>query len=777
MKSNDKKQKIIQKAKRINFRQEINKATETPQGLWRLAKWAKDKSHQSREVSKMPMLKFNDQVADTFDQKAEMLKDVFFPALPPADLSDIEASFYPISPHCPIIITKSEVSTALSRLKSDKAPGPDGISNRILKACSEILVELLTPLFQACVTHLYHPRAFKMANTIALKKIGKGDYTTPKAYRPIALLNTLSKVMESIIGSKITYLAEKHRLLPDTQMGARKGRSTESALELLTKQVHTIWGQGKDKVATLLSMDVAGAFDTVSHQRLTHNLRKRKILKWITDWLNSFLSDRSTTLAINRKVTGRFAVRTGIPQGSPLSSILYLFYNADLLEICDRPGKNTSAIGFVDDANILAYGKSTEENCKTLEAIHRQCETWASRHGSVFAPTKYELIHLSRNPKRFNMTASINIASTEIEPKTDIRVLGLQIDTKLKWGPHVRKTQEKMVKQSMALTKISTSTWGATFAKARQVYSAVVRPAMTYGSTVWHMPKEVKKSKTSTSKLSVMQNNCLRTIAGAFKATPISVLEAETFIAPIDTHLDMLQAQARHRLRAGGQLKIISSACNKIADKLRGKAGRKRLQKPTPGELKHIWAKSLLIDSKIVQPPKAHPPLFEVYPAWHREATVAATARHKQMQTIKSRQMKVWNDSWCAYQNRVIEPSIAQSVPLSKKRLKIHTQLKKAESALTTQIRTGKLGLADFLYKRRVPSVTSPVCSSGWHRQTPEHVIMICRLIDNREQMFRAAGTSDYQQLTKSSKTLKILTAWLMKTGLLNQFSLTSTLL
>ena len=147
------------------------------------------------------------------------------------------------------------------------------------------------------------------------------------------------------------------------------------------------------------------------------------------------------------------------------------------------------------------------------------------------------------------------------------------------------------------IDKISTSTWGATFAKARQVYSAVVRPAMTYGSTVWHMPKEVKKSKTSTSKLSVMQNNCLRTIAGAFKATPISVLEAGTLIAPIDTHLDMLQAQARHWLRAGGQLKIIPSACNKIADKLRGKAGRKRLQKPTPGELKHIWAKSLLIDS------------------------------------------------------------------------------------------------------------------------------------------------------------------------------------
>ena len=60
-------------------------------------------------------------------------------------------------------------------------------------------------------------------------------------------------------------------------MGARSGRSTETALELLTEQVHTVWGQGVDKVATLLSMDVASAFPTVSHPRMIHNLRKRKI--------------------------------------------------------------------------------------------------------------------------------------------------------------------------------------------------------------------------------------------------------------------------------------------------------------------------------------------------------------------------------------------------------------------------------------------------------------------------------------------------------------------
>lgn len=380
-----------------------------------------------------------------------------------------------------------------------------------------------------------------------MKKPGKKetDYATPKGYRLIALLNTLGKVIESIMGKKISYLAETYQLLPEAQMGARRGKSTETALELLTEQIHTIWGQGQGKVATLLSMDVAGAFDTVSYQRLIHNLRRRKIPQWVTNWVNSFLNDRSMTLAIHQKRTEQFAVRTGIPQGSPLSPILYLFYNADLLEICDRPGINASSLGFVDDANMLAYGKSTEENCSILESIYKKCERWATRRGAVFAPHKYELIHLSRS-SRFNMTATVTINTQVTEPKPNIRVLGPEIDTKLKWNAHIQKIQRKMVSQSMALTKITTSTWGASFSKARQVYTAVVRPAMTYGSSVWHTPKHIQKS-SSTEKLAVLQNKCLRTIAGAFKAMPIPVLEAETFITPIDIHLDQLQAKARYR--------------------------------------------------------------------------------------------------------------------------------------------------------------------------------------------------------------------------------------
>lgn len=82
------------------------------------------------------------------------------------------------------------------------------------------------------------------------------------------------------------------------------------------------------------------------------------------------------------------------------------------------------------------------------------------------------------------MTAVVDLGEHQIAPKTQLKVWGLWIDGKLRWGPHIKETHAKMASQSLALTKIATSTWGATLNRAREVYSAVVRPAMTYGASI-----------------------------------------------------------------------------------------------------------------------------------------------------------------------------------------------------------------------------------------------------------------------------------------------------
>ena len=549
-------------------------------------------------------------------------------------------------------------------------------------------------------------------------------------------------------------------------MGARRGRSTDTALELLTEQMHTVWGQGTDKVATLLSMDVAEAFDTVSHERLIHDLRKRKIPIWITNWTESFLKERNTTMTINGRYTTAFRVRTGIPQGSSISPILYLFYNADLLDICERPETKVNDLGFVDDVNMLTYGSSTEENCKTLESLHRKCEAWALRHEAVFAPAKYQLIHLSRNPKKFNMQANVNIANTAITSKTDIRALELQIDTALRWGPHIRKVQENMTKQSLALSKITSSTWGATFARARRVYTAVVRPAMTYESTVWHTPKDLKGSKAIERKLTIIQNRCLRTIAGAYRATPISVLEAEIYVPPIPILLNRLQRNARRRMKHSSR--HVRKSCNVIVKKLKGTRGRRRAAASTPGGLKATWA-IIPTESKREPPPIPTPPWKDLSEEQKASIEEFAAGIKTHTKATKKLQKKEWQTSWTRYTEALSKtPTVAQQLSISKNRLKSHSLLTKAESSLATQIRTEKIGLADFLHRRKVPGIT---CPCGWPRQTSRHVIMNCNLHDNRDNIL-AESIQGYQDLISNPKKAKVVTAWLMMTGILPQFNL-----
>ena len=102
-------------------------------------------------------------------------------------------------------------------------------------------------------------------------------------------------------------------------------------------------------------------------------------------------SNRSTTLVIQNQETALFKIDVEVPQGSPLSPILFLFYNAALIEIGNQPQRSLLSIGFADDINLLTYGPSIQANCRKLERIHKDLLKWAQQHGMKFAPKKYKL--------------------------------------------------------------------------------------------------------------------------------------------------------------------------------------------------------------------------------------------------------------------------------------------------------------------------------------------------------------------------------------------------
>ena len=181
-------------------------------------------------------------------------------------------------------------------------------------------------------------------------------------------------------------------------------------------------------VPSILALDVQKAFDNVLQNRLLHDLRKRRVPLKVIAWIKSFLSDRSTAIRIGDYTSQIEEVKLGILQGSPVSPILYLFYNADLLDICQDIILSTSPTGFVDNITILITSTSIFKNCRNLERIYLKYLEWAKTHGSQFNAKKSELVHFTR---KSNRKASIVLEGAIIAPTRTIRQLGVFLNAGL----------------------------------------------------------------------------------------------------------------------------------------------------------------------------------------------------------------------------------------------------------------------------------------------------------------------------------------------------------
>ena len=190
----------------------------------------------------MPALQLTQGLVYLIPEKAKVLKARFY-LIVEVDLSDIQNTFFqgPLgSLDIPQLAIADKVSSLLKARKSYRALGNNCISNDFLRAIGPKLAKAVAQLANACWALGHFPARYKEARTIVLCKPGKLLYSDPGAWRPIALLNIISKLIESLMAKRLSQAAEKYKLLPDTQMGARLGRLTKIALELFTAQIKII---------------------------------------------------------------------------------------------------------------------------------------------------------------------------------------------------------------------------------------------------------------------------------------------------------------------------------------------------------------------------------------------------------------------------------------------------------------------------------------------------------------------------------------------------------
>lgn len=385
------------------------------------------------------------------------------------------------------------------------------------------------------------------------RKSGK-QANLPKSWRPIALLSCIGKLLEKVVAVRMV-AALKDRLV-SAQFGSR---STTEALQFMLNIVYGAWSESRPRVVTLLALDISGAYDNVDRAVLLQRLVDESMPDWIIGFNRSFLSNRRACFHMPGYKSDGLGLQTGIPQGSPLSPILFLIYASPLMAVSTSQlvdsqgglsGVNIYTFSFVDDTYLIATSDSYERNCRALAVMHKRLQDIARPLSITFGPEKYDLMHFKQPKTTHGGDRNVipRIGGFRKPPKETLRVLGVQVDFQLNWKAHIDNITTNVHRTMGYLTQISRATWGPSLQRMRQFYLTKIRPMITYACGAWFIRNRRGDGgfrwglkQKQVERLECLQNECLRKLSGSFFITNGQVLEKELHIENIWT---VLHAQA-----------------------------------------------------------------------------------------------------------------------------------------------------------------------------------------------------------------------------------------
>jgi hypothetical protein len=216
-------------------------------------------------------------------------------------------------------------------------------------------------------------------------------------------------------------------------------------------------------------------------------------------------------------------------------------------------------------------------------------------------------------------------------------------------------------------------------------------------------------------------DHCLRTISGAYKATPVQSFQVEVGIPCLPFHTDGRQASFCLRCAESGIDKVVVDGIVMVRQFLsstrtcprRPRMPRNRPTASNPcSPAPHASDPAPLATSQLSWAQQCVPQDDPRCPA-----TISTRASHK----ITAFWLQQWQSSAKSPHNLDLVEAFPGTIVL-----KLHEGLRKAESSLAIQLRTGTNGLDAFHFQARVPSVSSPICSCGGERQMAKHVLNCC---------------------------------------------------
>jgi ribonuclease HI len=518
--------------------------------------WRVLKRHQAHRKA-LPTI---DGAAD-FEGKCSALRNALFPAASTpeplevgfvrgkADLSDESRP-----------VTRAEVDRVVARLRYGSAVGPDMVSYEVVKRLHNCLPDALPRLF----THLFdtgtHPTEWKAARCVVIPKPGKASYTTAGAYRPISLLSCNGKVFEAIAARRLADAAVRCGAIEDTQMGARAQHSAiDALLRVLDPFAHSLSQVYQKKGSTplrpgLLTHDIEGAFNNTHPALLDDVLRMRTMPDYLRKWVHAFNSDRRLGFALDACNEEPQPFKCGLPQGSPVSPVLFLIYANAALERSNRAGGITDT-SYVDDVSIVASRTRPDEVVRALQGRTDEQIERASHLKMSLAPGKSELIlglpatskyrnHPEKIPPAQRLTAELTVANRVVAPTPTVKYLGVIIDDALGFRTHAARAASKGLQALGSMGFLRGNSWSIPAYIAHHLVFAAVLPQLLWASPIWWNGRS-----SVLEPIRMTYHAAARWITGLPMSTSIMKLLTVAQLPPLTAYLDYLALRYAIRMR------------------------------------------------------------------------------------------------------------------------------------------------------------------------------------------------------------------------------------
>ena len=279
-----------------------------------------------------------------------------------------------------------------------------------------------------------------------------------------------------------------------SQMGAQP---ENSAIDVLLQTITPIANSiSKKKTSNqnptrpaVLTLDIEGAFNQVHPLVLLDVMRQRRMLSYLIEWVAAFNTIRKIVFGFDQQSKEPQPYRCGLPQGSPISPILFLIYSNAMLEKEHYP---TDAIdtSYVDDVCMVQMSHTVSRNNTHLEERVEQHLENGVRLGLSFALPKTELLYclpLTSKDKNKSLSSHppLRILNTTIPAKRQIRYLGVSINESLTFNHHATMAAARGNKILGSLSFLRHRSRGIPAYIAHHLAMTAILPAMFWASPAW----------------------------------------------------------------------------------------------------------------------------------------------------------------------------------------------------------------------------------------------------------------------------------------------------